>query len=601
MLERSTILRPRCSMAMLVAAAGITIMGTGFTSAQVLERSDRPSGINPGGLQLQPQLVVGAPGEVFDLDHGQLSCTSDVSSVCEVRGGAAYVFGRRQRFQASRERTFELLPMQRIVASLPGSRDQFGNSSIIHDLDGDGRRNLVIGNLAGGRGVVGDASRPGLVHIFGPSGFGLQEQQILLPAQNLSFGTPGGQGHALALLDINQDGFPEIIAGSPGHPSSVSGGSGAIFVYRNQGEDFSHRPGLFMPGVRIISGVQMIDGTSYGQKSFGFSLASGDFNGDGIEDLAVGAPGARAGDLNDVGAVFELHGDGQNLIGIRLHDQHGLSDLEQGDEFGSALAVADFDGDGFDDLAVAARYESLGSEFTRTGLVLIFEGSPEGLVPGTVVNPRQMIENLAAESHFGFSMAAGDFDNDGRIELAVGAPGAETSSSLQHPLAVDDPARLEADRVARDFRAELCGRQIGDEATARRRTHSAPCEQRSPIISSGKKLVKKLTVTGAVYIFERENGNWRFEQTLGRGAERQDVQQFGFALGAADFDTDGISDLAVGAPNRAVSGPRGQRTGAAFIYLGSEDGMRLVQTISQKDLDPEEEGDRFGESIGIAP
>jgi FG-GAP repeat len=80
--------------------------------------------------------------------------------------------------------------------------------------------------------------------------------------------------------------------------------------------------------------------------SFGFALASGDFNNDGFADLAVGVPGEDVGNIRDGGAVNVLYGSASKLTGTGsqtfTQDTSGVgSSAEPGDFFGSALAAGD--------------------------------------------------------------------------------------------------------------------------------------------------------------------------------------------------------------------------------------------------------------------
>ena len=168
---------------------------------------------------------------------------------------------------------------------------------------------------------------------------------------------------------------------------------------------------------------------AYGPLTYGArSVAAGDFNLDGYEDLAVGAPGEDVGSARDAGAVFVTYGGpgGPGASGrTQLHSQAGLENApETGDMVGASLAVGDLNGDGFDDLVVGSPGESSG--VARGGLVHWILGSERGLDPATSGAGRQggLFPNSdEAGDYLGAAVTVGDFDGDGYDDLAAGAPG----------------------------------------------------------------------------------------------------------------------------------------------------------------------------------
>lgn len=160
-----------------------------------------------------------------------------------------------------------------------------------------------------------------------------------------------------------------------------------------------------------------------------------DFDGDGYADLAVGVPGEDLGRTRDAGAVQVLYG---SASGVTDRDQiwhqgrKGVKGApEKGDSFGKPLTSADFDGDGFADLAIGIPSEGIGGK-ARVGAVQVLYGSRSGLraagdqiwhqgksgVPG----------NNEAGDNFGRALVSGDFDSDGFPDLAIGVPGENVGS-----------------------------------------------------------------------------------------------------------------------------------------------------------------------------
>lgn len=157
---------------------------------------------------------------------------------------------------------------------------------------------------------------------------------------------------------------------------------------------------------------------------FAFSSAVGDFDSDGFDDLAVGAPEFA----NGAGAVMRGTPTGlkyrrrivQPDVRFKMFPSGNVGTMaaEPDDRFGQAVASADFNGDGYDDLAVGVSNENGGA-----GFVAVIPGTALGLEPYF----SQLLDQTglgASESddHFGEALAAGRFDADSSSDLAVGVP-----------------------------------------------------------------------------------------------------------------------------------------------------------------------------------
>ncbi|MGW7637222.1 FG-GAP repeat protein [Streptomyces decoyicus] len=148
----------------------------------------------------------------------------------------------------------------------------------------------------------------------------------------------------------------------------------------------------------------------------------GDFNGDGYRDLAVAAPSATVDGKKGAGAVTVLYGSAHGVDASRrttlTQNSPGVPGAaEAGDLFGASLATGDFNSDGFAELAVSAPYEDISTD-ADAGTIQILWGAAGGLSG----NGGVALADPAPTQHdrFGAALAAGDFDRDGKADLAVG-------------------------------------------------------------------------------------------------------------------------------------------------------------------------------------
>lgn len=351
------------------------------------------------------------------------------------------------------------------VAGTPGTSDLFGTALVAGDFDGDGRDELAIGipgKNTGGR--VG----AGTVTVLRGCACGLTGSGSRWFSQNSNGvgGTSGiddNFGFALAVGRFGGDAIDDLVIGAPGESIGGVQSAGAVHVLPG-----TLGSGLTGVGSQMWSEAGLDVSDANGAEPFdffGWSVATGDLNRDGTDDLAAGAPGEYSGSTAFAGAAFVAYGDagllgkaGAQMINQETNGVSGASSANQ--EFGhSVMVVAAHNDDGGapdDSLVVGVPYRSVSSR-REAGMVFVFRSSPTGVVTAAnsyfTLAGTDLPGSPTAFGWFGITLGAADADGDGVVELLFGSPGedagvpAKVAAGAFTRLAEDDTAPVTAGAV----------------------------------------------------------------------------------------------------------------------------------------------------------
>ncbi len=377
-----------------------------------------------------------------------------------------------------------------------------------------------------------------------------------LPVRHVFDGDPSEQlGRSVSYAgDVNSDGFADYITGGPLNATN----------------------GMNSGAARVMSGLDHSNlytflGAAAGD-FFGEAVSdAGDVNNDGFGDIIIGAPGQLA--FTGYAQVFS------GFDGSVLYTRFGPV---SGGGFGTSVAAAgDINSDGFDDFAVGAYLSVAGEVLVYSG----FDGSLLRTHHGDV-----------AGDNFGFSLSAvGDVDNDGFVDLAVGARlsnAGATSGGLVRVFSGQSGSVIHT-FIGTNTSGKL-GQAVGPAGDV---DSDGFCD----VVAGADVDPTGGTAAGRVLVFSGQTGLAIYD-IFGTFA----AQRLGFSVGGGlDLNGDGVSDFIAGAANNPMTGPSGEvivysgATGTVMnSFMGDGFSDRLGWSVAALgDID----GDGLGDIIAGAP
>ncbi len=406
------------------------------------------------------------------------------------------------------------------------------------DLDGDGQDDLVV--AAPDHDGGGSASGSLWVHA-GPLTSGLVSDGIALTG-----GAAGdAAGSSLATADLDDDGQPDLVVGAP---TASPGGAEEGQVHLILGP---------ITAASELGASDTLVTASTADSALGCALATGDVDGDGVADLLIGSWG-ESGESSAGGGAWLVLGP----ITAASYDDSSADAIYTGPEAsgyaGQAVATGDWDGDGTDDLAIAAAYADsyAGRVYATT--------SGSGAISLTDADALHTGE--ATGDFAGSSLSAGDLDGDGIEDLVVGAYGQDdggTNAGAVYVVA----SPLDADASLAEAHATITGGSAGDLAgVASVVVGDVDGDGADDLLVGGSDADPGGSASGAAWLlYGPISGTTSLSAADVSVHGEASGDRAGSGLTGGDFDGTGYADLVITAPYDDTEATDG---GAAYGILG---------------------------------
>ena len=432
------------------------------------------------------------------------------------------------------------------------------------DFDGDGYADAVV---SAPRATVEGRPAAGQLAII----YGGPERNRYATIHQGSPGVPGdpepydhfGADHAWG--DFDGDGYDDLITGAPGEDIGDDHNTGTAVI-------------LWGSPSGLVGGTTLKDPRPGSHDGFGAPVTTGDFDGDGRTDIAVGAAyGYASVDVFLGGVTRDGTPGSHRVVTPPLHGRFGLG--------ARSLGAGDLNGDGKDDLLV----DGYAADDARPTTFWL---------PGTAEGPTTTGTQRLPGGPIG---AVGDTDGDGHDEVILGTDPAEAADGPTELAPPKDPKTAKPREDTPEARAREAAEKVKNskaEAAAEAPRSPAVDEPARPSELGGSVRIVHGTAEGPAHGLVRT----LTPETVGVPGNVEKGDAFGASLALGDLDGDGHPDLLVGVPGEHIDGV--PETGAVIALYGDTDGSGLTGDGARslhQDVRPlrdgNEPGDRFGSAV----